>query len=203
MVMVSVDDHVVEPPNLFSGRLPAKYVDLAPKFITNEDGTNAWLYEGQVLPNVALNAVAGRPREEYGLEPTSFDQLRPGCYDIDQRVMDMDANGVVGSLCFPSFPQFCGQLFARTEDKDVALAMVQARLNALAAALADREYLEKHFSGADVLMTTVLRFIRHTTVVADIPVLAAYQARCEARPAFKRALAAQLAPFERYAPVAA
>ncbi len=126
MVMVSVDDHVVEPPNLFDGRLPAKYKDLAPKFITNEDGTDAWLYEGQVLGNVALNAVAGRPREEYGLEPTSFDQLRPGCYDIDERVKDMDANGVLGSLCFPSFPQFCGQLFARTEDKDVALAMIRA-----------------------------------------------------------------------------
>ena len=50
MVMVSVDDHVVEPPDLFSGRLPAKYVDLAPKFITNEDGTNAWLYEGADPP---------------------------------------------------------------------------------------------------------------------------------------------------------
>jgi glutathione S-transferase len=84
-----------------------------------------------------------------------------------------------------------------------ALAMAQARLNAVAAALADREYLEKQFSGADVLMTTVLRLIRHTTVVSDIPVLAAYQARCEARPAFKRALADQLAPFELYAPVAA
>ena len=48
MVMVSVDDHVVEPPNLFEGRLPAKYEDLAPKFITNEDGTDAWLYEGQM-----------------------------------------------------------------------------------------------------------------------------------------------------------
>lgn len=84
-----------------------------------------------------------------------------------------------------------------------ALAMAHARLNAVAAALADREYLEKHFSGADVLMTTVLRLIRHTTVVSDIPVLAAYQARCEARPAFKRALADQLAPFKLYAPVAA
>jgi len=84
-----------------------------------------------------------------------------------------------------------------------ALAMAQGRLNALAAALADREYFEQQFSGADLLMTTVLRFIRHTTLVSDIPVLAAYQARCEARPAFKRALAAQLATFERYAPVAA
>ncbi len=75
---------------------------------------------------MALNAVAGRPPEEYGMEPTSFAELRAGCYDIDERVKDMDANGVLGSLCFPSFPQFCGQLFARTEDKDVALAMVRA-----------------------------------------------------------------------------
>ena len=84
-----------------------------------------------------------------------------------------------------------------------ALAMAQTRLNAVAAALGEREYLEKQFSGADVLMTTVLRLLRHTTVVSDIPVLAAYQARCEARPAFKRALSDQLAPFNRYAPVAA
>ena len=126
LVLVSVDDHVVEPPHLFEGRLPAKYVDLAPKFVTREDGTNAWIYEGNEIANVALNAVAGRPPEEYGMEPTSFAELRAGCYDIDERVKDMDANGVLGSLCFPSFPQFCGQLFARTEDKDVALAMVQA-----------------------------------------------------------------------------
>jgi predicted TIM-barrel fold metal-dependent hydrolase len=101
-------------------------VDLAPQFVTRDDGTNAWRYEGTEIANVALNAVAGRPKEEYGMEPTSFAELRAGCYDIDERVKDMDANGVLGSLCFPSFPQFCGQLFARTEDKDVALAMVRA-----------------------------------------------------------------------------
>jgi glutathione S-transferase len=84
-----------------------------------------------------------------------------------------------------------------------ALAAAQTRLSALAQALGDREYLETQFSGGDLLMTTVLRFVRHTTLVSEIPVLAAYQARCEARPAFKRALSAQLATFERYAPVAA
>ena len=52
------------------------------------------------------------------------------------------------------------------------------------------------------MMVTVLRFLRHTRMVSGNPVLAAYQARCEARPAFQRALAAQLAPFERYAPAA-
>jgi predicted TIM-barrel fold metal-dependent hydrolase len=126
MIMVSVDDHVVEPPHLFEGRLPARYADLAPQFVTRADGTSAWLYEGQEMTNVALNAVSGRPPEEYGMEPTSFDEIRPGCWNIDERVKDMDANGVLGSMCFPSFPQFCGQLFARTEDKDVALAMLQA-----------------------------------------------------------------------------
>ena len=126
LILVSVDDHLVEPPNVFEGRLPAKYVDLAPKFVTRTDGTSAWLYEGAELGNIALNAVAGRPKEEYGMEPTSFDEIRPGCWDIHERINDMNANGVLGSLCFPSFPQFCGQLFARTEDKDVALAMVQA-----------------------------------------------------------------------------
>jgi glutathione S-transferase len=87
--------------------------------------------------------------------------------------------------------------------KPSALAMAQTKLNGLAAALGERDYFEQQFSAADVLMTTVLRFVKHTTLVSDMPVLAAYQARCEARPAFRRALAAQLAPFEKYAPVAA
>ncbi|MGA9334817.1 MAG: glutathione S-transferase family protein [Rudaea sp.] len=84
-----------------------------------------------------------------------------------------------------------------------ALATVQSRLDAVVTALADRDYLETQFSGADVLMATVLRFLRHTSIVSGIPVLAAYLARCEARPAFKRALASQVAPFERRAAVAA
>src|SRR5579883_3478427 len=113
MILVSVDDHVVEPPTVFEGRLPAKYKDEAPKFITREDGTNAWQYGSEVVGNVALNAVSGRPPEEYGMEPTSFDEIRPGCWDINERIKDMDANGVLGSLCFPSMTGFCGQLFAR------------------------------------------------------------------------------------------
>jgi len=126
MVLVSVDDHVVEPPDLFKDRLPKKYADLAPQFLTKDDGTNVWSYEGTEVGNVALNAVAGRPKDEYGIEPTSFNDIRPGCYDANERIKDMNANGVLGALCFPSFPQFCGQMFARTEDKGVALAMLQA-----------------------------------------------------------------------------
>src|SRR6266576_789172 len=88
LILVSVDDHVVEPPDL----------------------------------------VAGRPPEEYAMDPQSFDDMRTGCYDIHDRVKDMNANGLLGSMCFPSFPQFCGQLFARAAQKDepLAVALVQA-----------------------------------------------------------------------------
>ena len=126
LILVSVDDHIVEPPDMFEGRLPAKYQDLAPKMIKKPDGTDVWTYDGNEMPNIGLNAVVGRPPEEYGIEPTSLDEMRPGCFDVKERIRDMNANGVLGSMNFPSFPQFCGQLFARTEDKDVALAMVQA-----------------------------------------------------------------------------
>ena len=63
------------------------------------------------------------------MDPQSFDDMRTGCYDIHDRVKDMNANGMLGSMCFPSFPQFCGQLFARAalkDDADLALALVQA-----------------------------------------------------------------------------
>jgi predicted TIM-barrel fold metal-dependent hydrolase len=126
LILVSVDDHVVEPPDMFDGRIPAKWKDRAPRVIHKENGTDVWSYEGHEIPNVGLNAVVGRPPEEYGIEPTSFDEMRPGCYDIDERIRDMNVNGVLGSMCFPSFIQFCGQLFARTEDKELALVMLQA-----------------------------------------------------------------------------
>jgi len=98
-------------------------------------------------------------------------------------------------------------LFFPNEDwakqrRPAAEKLAAGRLDAIASRLDGREYLEDEFTAGDLLMVSVLRFLRHTRLVADRPVLAAYQARCEARPAFQRALAAQLAPFERYAPAA-
>jgi glutathione S-transferase len=73
---------------------------------------------------------------------------------------------------------------------------VRDRLKRLSDWLGEKEHLEGRFTVADLMMTTVLRNLRHTRLVAEHPNLAAYQARCEARPAFQRALAAQLADFE-------
>jgi glutathione S-transferase len=77
-----------------------------------------------------------------------------------------------------------------------AVAFLEKRLDALSARLGEGDYLEDgRFTAGDLMMTTVLRILRHTELVASRPLLDAYQHRCEARPAFQKALADQLAPF--------
>ena len=71
LILVRVDDHVVEPPDMFDGHLPAEVRGPgAAGRSTTADGNDVWFFEGQELPNIGLNAVAGRPPEEYGIEPT-------------------------------------------------------------------------------------------------------------------------------------
>jgi predicted TIM-barrel fold metal-dependent hydrolase len=126
LILISVDDHLVEPPNMFDAHVPAKYRADAPKIVRKPSGADVWLFNGTEIPNIGLNAVAGRPKEEYGIEPTAFDEMRPGCFDIHERIKDMNGGGVLGSMCFPSFPGFSGRVFATANDKDMAIAVLRA-----------------------------------------------------------------------------
>ncbi|MCK9904589.1 amidohydrolase [Frankia sp. Cpl3] len=127
MILVSVDDHIIEPPDLFKDFIPAKYADRAPRLVSDEHG-DKWVFGEGEARTAGLNAVAGRPPEEYGLEPQALAEIRAACYDVDERVRDMSANGVLASLNFPSMPRFCGQFFASraAQDPDLALAVVRA-----------------------------------------------------------------------------
>jgi predicted TIM-barrel fold metal-dependent hydrolase len=125
MKLISTDDHVVEHPRVWTDRLPSRYRDVGPR-IVEDGGAQVWDFEGRRYPQIGLNAVAGRPREEYGLEPTRYDELRPGCYDPAARIADMDLDGVQAQLCFPTFPKFAGTVFLQGDDKELALACVQA-----------------------------------------------------------------------------
>ncbi|HQV56404.1 MAG TPA: amidohydrolase family protein [Ilumatobacteraceae bacterium] len=124
---ISVDDHIVEPPDTFEGRLPAKFADRAPR-VERIDGADVWVYDGQQFPNVGFNAVVGRPVDEYSFEPSRFEDMRRGAWDIHERIKDMDLSGVYASLCFPSFlPGFAGQrIQLSTDDAELALATMRA-----------------------------------------------------------------------------
>ena len=105
----------------------ARLQELAPKVVETEEGHEVWEFDGQVFFQVGLNAVVGRKREDWKVEPTRFDEMRPGCYDVDARVRDMDINGVWASVNFPSqITGFCGSVFSRCADPELGLAVTQA-----------------------------------------------------------------------------
>ena len=140
--IISVDDHVMEPPNVWQDRLPEKFKEKGPrmhrrkvadmKFVggvfsyreagADEDGTwcDWWDYEDLKYPLTRVMAAAGVPREEVTISPITMDDMRKGCWDPKARLEDMDVNWVDASLSFPTFPRFCGQTFLEREDKELA-----------------------------------------------------------------------------------
>jgi predicted TIM-barrel fold metal-dependent hydrolase len=111
---------------VWQDRLAAQFKEAGPTIIENEAGHHLWRYEGQLYPQIGLNAVAGKDPHQYGMDPLRYEDMIPGCYDPTQRVKDMDLDGVHAALCFPSFPGFGGGVFQRAQDKELALACVRA-----------------------------------------------------------------------------
>ena len=126
MVMVSVDDHIVEPGDLFKNHLPPEWHDKAPSMGQDQNGADYWIFDGKRAGAVGLNAVAGRPKEEYGCEPAAFSQMREGAYNIHGRIDDMNVNGILSSINFPSVVAFDGSRFMQFADQKVGLRMLQA-----------------------------------------------------------------------------
>jgi predicted TIM-barrel fold metal-dependent hydrolase len=126
VILVSVDDHLIEPADMFEHHIPARFKSRAPRIEKGTDGAHHWVIENVRAPGLGLNAVMGRPPEEYGFEPVAFDQVRKGCFDVHARIDDMNVNGVLGSICFGSFPGFAGARFQRMVDKELGLAVIRA-----------------------------------------------------------------------------
>jgi hypothetical protein len=127
LVLISIDDHTIEPPDMFERFVERRYADVAPRVVVDEGtGDCFWEYAGSRQPNIGLSAVAGRPNDEWGFQPSRFEDMRNGFFEAHERVRDMNIAGVLASLCFPSFPTFSGALFSYRGDRDESLAMVRA-----------------------------------------------------------------------------
>ncbi len=143
--IISVDDHVVEPPNVWTDRLPAKYADAAPHIVVAPQGDMkladgkwvetpgtgdkmaAWWYFGDLRYQIKLMiACPGIAPEDVTMEGVTYDDIAPGCYDPKARLADMDLNHIEASLCFPNYPRFCGQLFSEVDDRELGLLCIQA-----------------------------------------------------------------------------
>ena len=144
-MIISVDDHVVEPANLWIARLPSKYHDVGPRIkrapmgevtfiggkLTVKPGSEGapadwWRYEDLRRPLLRVDSAVGVPRDQVTMSGITFDDMRPGSFEQKSRLEDMDVNHIEASLCFPTFPRFCGQTFTEAKDKELALLCVQA-----------------------------------------------------------------------------
>jgi predicted TIM-barrel fold metal-dependent hydrolase len=126
LILISVDDHICEPADMFAAHVPASHRDLAPRVETDEQGFQQWWYGDKMGRNLGLNAVAGKPPEMFNVNPSTYEEMRPGCYDVDERVRDMSAGGQLAGLNFPNWPGFAGQVLSEGPDRDVNLVMIRA-----------------------------------------------------------------------------
>lgn len=122
---VSTDDHIIEPRDVWTGRLESRLQDAAPRLVEKEK-LEHWVFEDQRAPNSGLSVMAGRRREEYSPKAVRYADMRPGCYDPRARLADMDADGIEAEVCFPTVPGMAGSLFIAAKDKELALRCLQA-----------------------------------------------------------------------------
>jgi predicted TIM-barrel fold metal-dependent hydrolase len=124
--VISVDDHFIEPPDLFEGRVPSALAERAPKVVRHDDA-DWWVLEGAEVPLLGSEAIQTWTPGKGHHGPVRFDEIREGAWDVHRRVHDMDLNGVAASLCFPSAPWgFAGQTFMRMSDPELGLACMRA-----------------------------------------------------------------------------
>jgi predicted TIM-barrel fold metal-dependent hydrolase len=127
MILLSIDDHSIEPPDMYQRHVPAKWRDQAPKIVRNDEGNDLWTFQGQATSTTfGMAATVGWPREEWGFNPGAFAELRPGCFDVHERVRDMNVNGVLASMCFPTMAGFNARTFTEAADKELSYVMLQA-----------------------------------------------------------------------------
>ena len=146
--IISVDDHVIEPPNVWLDRLPSKYHDVAPRnvrapvkemtFIGGKftavpgdpgdpgEPVDWWFYEDLRRPLTRLDTAVGFAREDVTLTGINYETMRQGSYLLDERLVDMDINHVEASMCYPTFPRFCGQTFTEAADHELGLLCIKA-----------------------------------------------------------------------------
>jgi predicted TIM-barrel fold metal-dependent hydrolase len=146
--IISVDDHVVEPPNLWQDRLPTQLKAQAPSverrfgfidwtadmrfnFVEDKDAPEArwgdvWIYDDLEWPLTAGYAQIGSAGNLEAMTAVTYDDIETGCYEQAARLADMKTNHTDASLCFPTFPRFCGQTFLERGTRELSLACVHA-----------------------------------------------------------------------------
>jgi uncharacterized protein len=117
--VISVDDHVVEPPDLWTRCMSqAKWGDHIPHVATQADGTERWVIEGQVRAASSL-AATGALSKDRGSEPQTWSEVPKSAYDPQARMAAMDSDGIDCSVLYPSAAGVSGEAICAIKDLDL------------------------------------------------------------------------------------
>ncbi len=121
--VISADNHIIDPRDLYVDRLPAKYRERAPRVMRAEDGGDGWSWDGQAPTRTfGLEAVAGQSTDgSFRASGLTWDEILPGNYDGSAHLADMAVDGVDAAVIYPSAAMATYSL----PDRDFALAVVQ------------------------------------------------------------------------------
>src|SRR5215467_5905989 len=104
--VISADNHILEPPNLFVDRVSARYRDQAPRIVRGKDGGDGWSLDGSIPEHTqglpfGLGAVNPGARIRSAPRGLTWDEVRPGNYDGASHIKDMEADGIDAAVCYP------------------------------------------------------------------------------------------------------
>ena len=124
--LISVDDHVQEPPNLWTQRLSkTRWGERVPHLERIADGSDRWVVDNQVLLDGSA-ALAGALMADRNHEPSRWQDVPTAAYVPSERLKAMDAAGIDYSVLYPTVAGLAGEAFGRLRDPDLELACVQA-----------------------------------------------------------------------------
>ena len=103
--VISADNHLIDPKDLYVERLPKEFRDRAPRVMRGPDGGDGWSFDGRPPARTfGLEAVAGRPDQHGAYKPTgmTWEEILPGNYDGTAHLADMDRDGIDGAVVYPT-----------------------------------------------------------------------------------------------------
>ncbi len=122
--IIDCDTHITEPPDVWTSRVPARFVEHVPHVVRNDAGVDVWLLDGVQIYTAGITALAGWPTP-FPSAPPTYEDMHPAAYDAHARLELMDGNRIWAQVLYPNVAGFGSQKFLQIGDDALKLICVE------------------------------------------------------------------------------
>jgi predicted TIM-barrel fold metal-dependent hydrolase len=122
--IIDCDTHITEPRDVWTSRVPARYLDHVPHVVRNDAGVDVWLLDGVQIYTAGITALAGWPTP-FPSAPPTYEDMHPAAYDSHARLKLMDGNRIWAQVLYPNVAGFGSQKFLQIGDDALKLICVE------------------------------------------------------------------------------